>query len=104
MNELDLRNEDKERFYREESIPAGAITGDLHWQLLNFHGNLLFKVTKRKLLNLIEGIGLPDKQEVAVKRMVTDELHQFHEAYDRILGHMSEIQPITYAPINPCRK
>ena len=31
---------------------------------------------KRELLNIVEGIGLPEKQEVAVKRMVTDVLHK----------------------------
>ena len=38
--------------------------------------NSVLTVLKRELLNIIEGIGLPEKQETAVKRMVTDTLHK----------------------------
>lgn len=86
-------NEIIERQYRDEPIPFGVLEPQVHWQLLNFHGNLLFKVYKRKLLNIIEGAGLPPSQETAVKRMVVDELHNFHQKYDHILGNMSQPAP-----------
>jgi len=37
---------------------------------------VLLNDMKGKLLNIIEGIGLPDRQETAIKRMVTNELHE----------------------------
>lgn len=37
--------------------------------------NILLNDTKGKLLNIVEGIGLPDKQEKAIKRSVTNVLH-----------------------------
>lgn len=41
-------------------------------------GQLLLNGLKGQLLNIIEGIGLPVKQETAVKRMVTNCLHDIH--------------------------
>ena len=38
--------------------------------------NILLNDVKGQLLNVIEGIGLPDKQETAIKRMVTNVLHE----------------------------
>jgi len=38
--------------------------------------NILLNDVKGQLLNVIEGIGLPDKQEIAIKRMVTNVLHE----------------------------
>lgn len=38
--------------------------------------NLLLNDTKGQLLNIIEGIGLPEKQEKAIKRSVTNVLHE----------------------------
>ena len=41
-------------------------------------GQILLNDAKGQLLNIVEGIGLPDKQESAVKRMVTNVLHEMH--------------------------
>jgi hypothetical protein len=38
-------------------------------------GQILLQDTKGQLLNIIEGIGLSEKQETAIKRMVTNVLH-----------------------------
>lgn len=38
--------------------------------------NVLLNDVKGQLLNIVEGIGLPDKQETAIKRMVTNVLHE----------------------------
>ena len=38
-------------------------------------GNVLLNDTKGKLLNIIEGIGLPDRQETAIKRLVINALY-----------------------------
>lgn len=41
-------------------------------------GNILLNDLKGQLLNIVEGIGLPEKQETAIKRMVTNSLHEAH--------------------------
>lgn len=41
-------------------------------------GQILLNDAKGQLLNIVEGIGLPDKQEQAIKRMVTNVLHDVH--------------------------
>lgn len=38
--------------------------------------NILLNDVKGQLLNIVEGIGLPDKQEKAIKRSVTNVLHE----------------------------
>lgn len=38
--------------------------------------NILLNDVKGQLLNIVEGIGLPEKQETAIKRMVTNTLHE----------------------------
>jgi hypothetical protein len=38
--------------------------------------NILLNDVKGQLLNVVEGIGLPEKQEIAIKRMVTNVLHE----------------------------
>jgi hypothetical protein len=41
-------------------------------------GQILLNDTKGQILNVIEGIGLPERQETAVKRMITNILHDVH--------------------------
>ena len=41
-------------------------------------GQILLNDTKGQLLNVIEGIGLPERQEAAIKRMITNALHDAH--------------------------
>lgn len=43
-------------------------------------GDSILQEGKGTLLNIVEGCGLPDKQEQAVKRLVVDWLHQ-HERF-----------------------
>ena len=39
-------------------------------------GQILLNDLKGQLLNIIEGIGLPEKQERALKRQITNALHE----------------------------
>lgn len=41
-------------------------------------GQILLNDLKGQLLNIVEGIGLPEKQETAIKRMVNNMLHETH--------------------------
>lgn len=44
-------------------------------------GHLILRDLKGELLNIIEGIGLTDHQETAVKRMITNSLHGWHRRF-----------------------
>lgn len=41
-------------------------------------GQVLLNDTKGQILNVIEGAGLPERQETAIKRMITNALHDAH--------------------------
>lgn len=41
-------------------------------------GNILHNDFKGCLLNIVEGIGMPEKQETAIKRQITNALHDVH--------------------------
>lgn len=45
--------------------------------------NILLNEGKGTFLNIIEGIGLPERQEKAIKRLITNELHE-------IVNHVAE--------------
>lgn len=49
-------------------------------------GQILLNDLKGELLNIVEGIGLPEKQETAVKRMVTNALHNAHHGISESLN------------------
>ena len=61
-------------FTKEQSTYVDALTG-----------NILLNDTKGQLLNIVEGIGLPEKQETAIKRMVTNVLHDAHNEISQSL-------------------
>lgn len=48
-------------------------------------GQILLNDFKGQLLNIIEGIGLHDKQETAIKRMITKSLHETHHGISKSL-------------------
>lgn len=55
-------------------------------ELLNMHtGVILLQMLKGRLLNTIESCGMPDKQEEAVKRTVTDQLYQSQNDFSSII-------------------
>ncbi|HBG01801.1 MAG TPA: hypothetical protein DDW87_09545 [Firmicutes bacterium] len=41
-------------------------------------GQILLNDLKGQLLNIVEGAGLQDRQETAIKRMITNTLHEAH--------------------------
>lgn len=60
-----------------EIMPEDKIFGQHHIEyVVALAANILLNEVKGQLLNIVEGIGLPDKQETAVKRMVTNVLHE----------------------------
>lgn len=44
-------------------------------------GHTILRDLKGELLNIIEGCGLPEKQERAIKRSVTSALHEWHHSF-----------------------
>lgn len=59
-------------------------TPKISWQQYDFlmsrTGQLMLGDMKRELMNIIEGCGMPERQETAVKRIVTDALQgAFHD-------------------------
>ena len=63
-----------------DEIPeACKIFGEDHIEYVAvLAGQILLQDMKGQLLNVVEGIGLPDRQETAIKRMVTNILHESH--------------------------
>lgn len=63
-----------------DEIPEGSkiFTQDHINYIDALTGQMLLNDLKGQLLNIVEGIGLPDKQEKAIKRMVTNCLHEIH--------------------------
>ena len=68
--DLDGTNEVPEIFTAEQLKYLSALTR--HQVLCDLKG---------ELLNIIEGCGMPDRQETAVKRMVTGSLHDWHHRF-----------------------
>lgn len=48
-------------------------------------GNILFNDFKGRLLNIIEGAGMPERQEVAIKRQIINALHDVHRDINECL-------------------
>jgi len=65
-------------FVGVDEIPKGMIIFDKMQTgyVCALSANILLNDVKGQLLNVVEGIGLPEKQEVAIKRMVTNVLHE----------------------------
>lgn len=63
-----------------KEIPQGAkIFTQEHIEYIDaLTGQIMLNDLKGQLLNIIEGIGLQNKQETAIKRMVTNTLHEAH--------------------------
>lgn len=53
--------------------------------------NILLNDVKGQLLNIVEGIGLPERQETAIKRMVTNTLHE-------TVNHVQECMELVQKP------
>jgi len=71
---VDIIPEEYKIFRKEQIAYVDALTGQI-----------LLNDAKGQLLNVIEGIGLPERQEVAVKRMVTNVLHEAHHDVSKSL-------------------
>lgn len=48
-------------------------------------GQILLNDLKGQLLNIVEGAGLPVKQETAMRRMITNALHETHHDISKSL-------------------
>jgi|CZCB01.1.fsa_nt_gi hypothetical protein len=53
-------------------------------------GQILLNDLKGRLLNIAEGIGLPERQEIAIKRMITNALHDAHKEINKSLAIVVE--------------
>ena len=71
-----------------DNIPEESkIFGESHIRYVDaLAGELLLNDLKGQLLNIVEGIGLPERQETAVKRMVTSALHETHREIGECLA------------------
>jgi len=65
-------------FVGVDEIPEGMIIFDKMQigYVCALSANILLNDVKGQLLNIVEGIGMPDKQEKAIKRSVTNVLHE----------------------------
>lgn len=70
-----------------DEIPQSVLifTGDHIDYVDALTGNILFKDFKGCLLNIIEGAGMPERQEVAIKRQITNALHDVHRDINECL-------------------
>ena len=53
-------------------------------------GQVLLNSLKGQLLNIAESIGLPERREVAIKRMITNALHDAHKEINKSLAIVVE--------------
>ena len=67
-------------FMGVDEVPEGMIIFDKMQSgyVCALAANILLNDVKGQLLNIIEGIGMPDRQEKAIKRSVTNVLHETH--------------------------
>jgi hypothetical protein len=56
--------------------------------------NILLNDVKGQLLNIIEGIGLLDRQETAIKRMVTNCLHETVHHVQECMALVGKSEPL----------
>lgn len=68
--DIEGTNEVPEIFTKDQFDYLAALTG-----------HTILRDLKGELLNIIEGIGLPEKQERAIKRSVTNALHEWHHRF-----------------------
>jgi len=68
--DIEGTNEVPEIFTKEQFMYLAALTG-----------HSLLRDLKGELLNIIEGIGLPERQEKAIKRQITNSLHEWHRSF-----------------------
>ena len=70
-----------------DEIPQSVLifTGDHIDYVDALTGNILFNDFKGRLLNIIEGAGMPERQEVAIKRQITNALHDVHRDINECL-------------------
>ena len=61
--------------------PPEMFTEEQAKYLVSLTGHSILCDLKGQLLNIVEGIGLPERQETAVKRMVTNALHDWHRGF-----------------------
>ncbi len=68
--DIEGTNEVPEIFTKDQFIYLVALTG-----------HSLLRDLKGELLNIIEGVGLPERQEKAIKRQITNSLHEWHRRF-----------------------
>lgn len=56
-------------------------THDQFCYLATLTGHMILRDLKGELMNIIEGCGISERQEAAVKRMVTNVLHAWHHDF-----------------------
>lgn len=82
---VDLENEVFLNAVNEIPEKSKIFTGDHIIYADALTGQLLLNDLKSQLLNVIEGIGLPTKQETAIKRLITNALHETHHEISECL-------------------
>lgn len=82
---VDLENEVFLNAVDEIPIESKIFTGEQIVYTDALTGQILLNDLKGLLLNVIEGIGLPDKQETAIKRLITNALHETHHEISECL-------------------
>jgi len=82
MDEKKILEDGAELVGVDEIPEEYGIFGKQHIEyLMALTGDMVLRELKGQLLNIVEGCGMPDKQEVAVKRMVTNALHEWHRDF-----------------------
>lgn len=78
---MDLENEVvKEIPFGVDEVPdkLKIFTGEHINYVDALNGQIMLNDLKGQLLNIVEGIGLPERQENAIKRQITNSLHDTH--------------------------
>lgn len=90
-NRVSSKDVDCPNFVGVDEIPKEALRFDKiqNGYVCALIANILLNDVKGQLLNIVEGCGLKDSQEVAVKRMITNVLH---ETVDHVSECMDLVQ------------
>lgn len=61
--------------------------------------NILLNDVKGQLLNIVEGIGMPERQERAIKRSVTNVLHETVHHISECMELVEKKEPVTWGDL-----